>query len=275
MTHPVGNDQIPFTKHLLREPEEVYAANRGTFLSSHALADFRRNPLLYHWKQLGLAVDRERPSFALGRAAHCLILEGEAEFHRRFAFGGPVNPKTGKPFGQDTKAWAEWAESIGKPAISHDAADLCDQLATAVHRHAAASGLLAEGSAEGVVRSEYGGLPSQIRIDWTHPDRGIVDLKTIDNLDWFEVQSRSFGYIHQLAFYRAILGHAAGRIPDVHLIAVEKIEPFRVGVWRIAEQVLDAANRENLAAIQRLKICREQDRWPTGYEDVRVFDYLA
>jgi hypothetical protein len=265
----------PFTSALITEPEGVYAAGRKQNLSSHALNDFRKNPRLYHKKQLGLIHEEERAAFVIGRAAHCRTLEGVDEFRRRFAIGGPINPKTGKSFGQDTKAYAEWAATIGKPAISQDTADLCEQLAEAVSNHAEAAALIGEGQAEGVVRAEYGGLASQIRIDWTHPDRGIIDLKTIDDLDYFELQARSFGYGHQLAFYRAILAQAAGRKPEVHVIAVEKKEPYRVGVWRFSDQVLDAAARENLAAIERLKLCRSQDRWPTGYEAVRSFDYLA
>lgn len=265
----------PFTTALIAEPEATYAAHRKDHLSSHALTEFRKNPRLYRNKQLGLIVEEERAAFVVGRAAHCRVLEGEAEFLRRYAIGGPINPKTGKSFGQDTKAYAEWAAAIGKPAISQDTADLCDRLTRAVREHDVATSLIAEGQGEGVVRTEFAGLPSQIRIDWTHPERGIVDLKTIDDLDYFELQARSFGYAHQLAFYRAVLAQVTGRKPEVHVIAVEKKEPYRVGVWRFSEQVLDAAARENLAAIERLKVCRAQDCWPTGYEQIRSFDYLA
>jgi len=261
--------------HLLVEPEAVYAARRKDCLSSHALAEFRKNPQLYRKKQLGLIHEEERTAFVIGRAAHCRVLEGEDEFRRRFAIGGPINPKTSKPFGSDTKTFCEWAATIGKPAISQDTADLCEQLAEAVSNHTEAAALLAEGQAEGVVRAEYGGLACQIRIDWTNPGRGIIDLKTIDDLDYFEMQARSFGYGPQLSFYRAVLAAVAGVKADVHVIAVEKKEPYRVGVWRFSDQVLDAAGRENLAAIERLKICRSQDRWPSGYEAIRSFDYLG
>lgn len=264
----------PFTAHLITEPEAVYSAHRRDHLSSHALGDFRRNPLLFRQKELGLIAEEERAAFAFGRAAHCLVLEGADEFRRRFAIGGPINPKTGKPFGQDTKAYAEWAAAIGKPAITQENADLCAVLANMVRTHDEASALLATGQAERVVRAIYGGTPCQIRIDWTHPERGIVDLKTIDNLDYFELQARSFGYVHQLAFYRAILGHVAGRLPAAHVVAVEKQEPNRVGVWRFSDQVLDAATRENLAAIERLARCRAEDLWPTGYERIRTFDHF-
>ncbi len=55
---------------------------------------------------------------------------------------------------------------------------------------------------------------------------------------------------------------------------MEKREPFRCGVWRMGEDVLGIAQKENEEAIARLKACRERDHWPTGYEDIRVFDWI-
>ena len=264
-----------FTTPLIQADEAVYAAGRAAHLSSHALSEFRRNPLLYRKKQLGLVVDHDHPAYRLGRAAHCRILEGAAAFRDRFAIGGPINPKTGACYGIDTKAYAAWADAQGKPAIGDADAALCEQLAEAVRGHTEASALLDAGMPEGVVRCTYADEPCQIRIDWTHPERGIVDLKTCDDLDWFESQSRSFGYVYQLAFYRAVLTQVLGRAAPVHIIAVEKREPFRVGVWHLSDQILDACARENVAAIARLHHCRTLDRWPTGYEQIRHLDYLA
>jgi len=270
----LGAGPHSFTDRLVAEPEATYHANRATYLSSHALADFRRCPLLFRRKELGLIPDEDRPAFAFGRAAHCLILEGREAFEARYAVGGPVNPKTGRTFGVDTKAYAEWAAQQGKPTLSDDAAVLLARLDVAVRGHEQTQKLLGDGVPEGVVRAGYAGLRCQARLDWTHPERGIIDLKTIDNLDFFQVEARSFGYVHQMAFYRAVLAAACGRNAEVHLIAVEKREPFRCGVWRIEPQVLDAAERDNAAAIQRLIAARERDVWPTGYEDFRVIDHL-
>jgi hypothetical protein len=260
--------------HLIAEPEPTYAAKRADHLSSHALGEFRKNPRLFRDKELGLIHEPERAAFLIGRAVHCRVLEGVDEFAGRFAVGGPVNPKTGKPYGQDTKAYAQWASTIGKPTISQDTANLCEQLAGAVDAHDEARNLLAVGQAEGVVRTQFCGLPCQGRLDWVHPELGLVDLKTIDDLDWFEHQARTFGYGHQLAFYRDLLAAVSGATVQVHVIAAEKKPSHRVGVWRFSEQVLDQASRDNRAAIDRLKICRQQDRWPTGYEQTRTFDYL-
>ncbi len=262
---------IPFLEH---EPAEVYHAKAKEFLSSHALADFRRCPLLYHKKQSGLIADEDRPAYLVGRAAHALILEGRERYEDEFAVGGPVNPKTGEVYGSRTKAFAQWAAAQGKPVLTDDQAALVEEMAAGVRSHETAMRLLETGEAEGVVRAEYCGLPCQIRIDWFNPDLGIVDLKTCDDLTWFEADARRYGYAHQLAFYRSVLGQVTPLFVSVYLIAIEKKEPFRCGVWRVGDDVLGIAKQENEQAIHRLKQCRQCDQWPTNYEEMRCFDYL-
>jgi len=113
---------------LTAEPADVYHARRGEFLSSHALADFRRCPLLFRRKRLGLIPDRDSAAFALGRAAHTLILEGRERFEAEYAVGGPINPRTGKPFGPTTKAFTEWSATIGKDVLSDADAGVVEQM---------------------------------------------------------------------------------------------------------------------------------------------------
>jgi hypothetical protein len=272
------------------EPGEEYHAKAESYLSSHQLLDFMRCPYLYAKKRAGLIAASESPAYLIGRAAHCRILEGRDVYEAQFALGGPINPSTGKPYGSTTKKFAEWRASQGKPVLSHDQVDLIENMAAGVALSDAAVDLLLYGRAEGVVRAQYCDVPCQIRIDWTHPHRGIVDLKTCDELTWFEADARRYRYHHQMAFYQAVLETALAadrvsaepkrreatvcrdtRLP-VHIVAVEKKEPFRCGVWRISDDTLAIARQENEAAIERLKIARETDRWSTGYEDVRLLD---
>lgn len=262
---------IPFLEH---EPAESYHAKAKEFLSSHALANFRRCPLLYHKQKTGLIADEDRPAYLVGRAAHTLILEGRERYEDEFAVGGPVNPKTGEVYGSRTKAFAEWAASQGKPVLTDDQATLVEQMHAGVASHELAMQLLSLGQAEGVVRAEYCGVPCQIRMDWFNPDLGLVDLKTCDDLQWFEADARRYGYAHQLAFYRSVLRQATPLFVSVYLIAIEKREPFRCGVWRMGDDVLGIAKQENEQAIERLKQCRQRDEWPTNYEEMRSFDYL-
>ena len=259
---------------VLREPAEVYHAKAGQFVSSHQLADFRKCPLLFHQKRIGLIADEDRPAFLVGRALHTLVLEGREKFEAEYAKGGPINPKTGQPFGSGTKAFAEWAAESGKQVLTDAQSELVERMAEGVRRQQIAVDLLSSGMAEGVVRAEYCGLPCQIRMDWFDPHRGIVDLKTCDDLTWFESDAKRYGYVYQLAFYRAVLRQVISLPMPVYLIAIEKKEPFRCGTWLIHEDVLKQAERENEAAIERLKHCVESDTWGTGYAELRVFDLL-
>ena len=255
---------------LTSESEDDYHARAGVFLSSHLLGDFRKCPLLYSRKVNGLIADEDRPAYLLGRATHVRILEGRDAYMQSFVLGGPVNPKTGRPYGANTNAFSEWAAAQGKPVLSHEQAELIEQLACGVAQNSEAVDLLLYGRSEGVVRANYCGMPCQVRIDWVHPHRGIVDLKTCDDLTWFEADARRYGYVHQLAFYRAILAQVLDQLlVPVHLVAVEKREPFRCGVWRIDDDALAIAQSENEAAIRRLKECQRLDAWPTGYEAIR------
>ena len=88
------------------------------------------------------------------------------------------------------------------------------------------------------------------------------------------MDARSYGYAHQMAFYRAVLAQVIGISLPVHLVCVEKKEPFRCGVWRMGMDVLGITQGENEEAIARLKTCRERDLWLTGYEEVRIFDWI-
>ncbi len=254
------------------EPADEYHAQAGKYLSSHQLIDFMNCPWLYRKKQLGLVQDNDSTALLVGRATHCRILEGRDAYESQFAIGGPINPKTNRPFGSATKAFAEWAEAQGKPVLTHEQVELIENMASGVAMNDEAVDLLLHGRSEGVVRADYCGTPSQIRIDWVHPHRGIVDLKTTADLTWFENECKRRRYHNQLAFYQAVFGQVIKALVPVYLIGIEKAEPFRCGVWQITENTLAIARQENEAAVRRLLRSKEIDAFPTGYEEVRLLD---
>ena len=122
---------------LIEEPAEVYHDKARNFIASHTLADFRKCPYLFWKKHSGLIPDQDRPAYAFGRAAHTLILEGRAAFAAQYATGGPVNPKTGRPFGAATKTFAEWANAQGKPVVTQEDVIALELLRNAVWTHQA------------------------------------------------------------------------------------------------------------------------------------------
>jgi len=274
ITQPGNENGVPTNGSavLLCEPADVYHAKAGEYLSSHLLADFRKCPPLYWQKVSGQIVDQDRPAYLVGRAAHTLILEGRERFDQDFAIGGPINPKTGEPFGSATKAFVEWQAQHGKAVLTQSQYALVQAMADSVRSHLEADELLRDGIAEGVVRTEYCDVPAQIRLDYFDPTKGIVDLKTTDDLTWFEADARRYGYAHQLAFYQAVLAKVIGLPMPVFMVAVEKRNPYRTGVWQVSDDTLRIARQENEAAIRRLLHCKAKNYWPTGYEERRVFD---
>ncbi len=265
------------TDFIIHEPAGEYHARsrNGEFMSSHMLADFRESPALYRKQILGEIEQNESPALALGSAAHCLILEGKAEFDSQYLVtDGPTNPRTGEPFGKSTKAYAEWKATQEREIVSGKDYNFIMKLQTSVWLHPVASELLSGGVAEGVVREEYCGVPCQIRMDWFSEKYGLVDLKTCDSLKWFESDCRRYGYLFQMAFYRSVIRKATGRNVPVHIVAVEKNEPFSTGVWKLTDEVLDLAELANKAALERYRNCCVSGAWPTGYEDTRIIDTL-
>jgi hypothetical protein len=265
------------TDFIIHEPADEYHARSrsGEFMSSHLLADFRESPALYRKKVQGQIQENESAAFTIGRAAHCLILEGRNAFDKEYVVSdGPINPRTGESYGSKTKAFAEWAATQEREVVSGRDFNFILKLQTGVWLHPVASELLATGVAEGVIRTEYCGVPCQIRMDWFSPKFGLVDLKTCDSLRWFESDCRRYGYIHQLAFYRAVIQKVVGIDIPVHIIAVEKNEPFSSGVWKLTSEVLDLAELSNKSALERFRACCTTGAWPTGYEDLRIIDTL-
>jgi hypothetical protein len=266
------------TTCIIHEPAEQYHAQRDAYLSSHLLNDARKSLTLLKRKRDGLIPDQDRPAYVVGRALHTLALEGRDEYDARYAVGGPINEKTGKPYGATTKAFAEWASAQEKEILTDDQSDLVEKMAASVHGHEAAQELLSDGVAEGVVRANYAGTPCQIRMDWLNPSlNALIDLKTTDDLDYFESDARRYGYPWQIAFYRAVL--AAGLVcspADIacHFIAVEKKEPYRCGVWRVSGDVLAICQADNETVMDRVREAERTGVWPTGYEEPRAMEVI-
>ena len=118
---------------IINEPASEYHARSrsGEFMSSHLLADFRESPALYRKKVTGEIEDKDSSAFVIGRAAHCLILEGRKAFDRDYVVSdGPINPRTGEAYGRTTKAFTEWAATQDREVISGKDFGFISQLQT-------------------------------------------------------------------------------------------------------------------------------------------------
>lgn len=265
----------------LQEPEKEYHARSksGEIMSSGMLKKFRQCAAAYHDAVTRASAEKESAAFRFGRAVHKICLEGTKAFNKSFAIGGPVNEKTGKNYGVGTKAHDEWLAANGytkDQVINDDEANTLITMARKFERHPEVAARLEFGWPEMVVRADLHGVPCQVRLDWLAHDADgnflIVDLKTTENMKWYENDSYRYEYPHQFAFYRDVCMAACPATSfSFSVIAVEKNEPFRVGVWDIPENVLEYHSAENRLALENFKQCQITGVWPTGYETVREF----
>ena len=260
---------------IFHEPEEEYhsRSRSGEYLSSHMLSTFQRMPYKYYARISGFLQEPEKKEYIFGSAAHKMILEGEDAFNETYIVSdGPINERTGKVYGKDSKVYLDWLSMQNGDVITTEDFAEIELMLNSILKHKEIQELLRPaGIAEGVVRADLDGIPCQIRMDWFSPQVGIVDLKTCRDIEFFEHDMRSFGYAFQLAFYRSVLKAATGIEYPVHVIAVDKTQFHVAGYWHIPGAELDIAERINAAAMMRLKDCRSKNIWPTGYERKQIF----
>ncbi len=219
------------------------------------------------WQDQQTAGDGEHTSaLDVGQAVHTLV------------FGaGPQIEIVDTGHGRTAKATKEamrkvWAAG-GTPLTPGEQAQ-ATMLAAAVHADQTVRSLLAQGEPETsfLWHDQIGQVPCRGRADWiTHTRDGrtvIVDLKTALDASpaGFGRASANLGYAQQADFYgrglRA-LGLAGGDVAFV-LIAVEKTEPYLVGVYELDHDALVAGRVLNDMAIATWAQCVREDRWP-GY----------
>lgn len=249
--------------------EAEYRAAAGINWST--LKYMRDSPMAY---QHAVMVPRaDNAAFALGRAVHALVLQPQT-FDAQFVVwdGGD----------RRGKAWLEFAEANStRTILKMDEMALASRIADAVLSNAAARDVLEQCEREVplVWTDPATGLLCKARPDALASRGGILaDLKTTRSADnrRFGLECARLGYALQLAHYAAGCEHAAGFVPQRHiLIAVEKDAPHDVGVFEVADMHKELARDEVAMLLQRVKECRAERRWPGRYAEPQILQLPA
>jgi exodeoxyribonuclease VIII len=256
------------------EPIEQYHANAA--ISHSKLECFRRRPALFFKKYIAksLPQSEESNAFRLGSAVHCAILE-ESTFADRYA----VKPDCDRRTKEGKAQFAEWsAHHLGKTFISAEELVQVIAMREAVAAHPIACDLLKTGTPETTWRvpqaNALGAL--QCRTDWwnaegcaaTEGQPYVVDIKTVESLDSdafrnFERAAFSYGYHRQAGFYLPLINELHSKpVAQMYYVAIEKVEPFGVAVYRLSDEAVARGQDENIEDLIRLKRCHETNVWP-------------
>ncbi len=263
---------------LYQLPDADYRSAPGVSFSSMKL--YRESPLLYRkaYKDKTLPPRADSEAMRLGRAAHCLILEGQAAFEDRYQ----VFPAG---FDRKSKDRAALWDAAANP-LKADELVTIERWALAFEEQPEANKLIGQGSPEVSLTAEHHGSPVKGRLDWYDPARGSVwDLKTVDDLRNFEDQVRRrrrrdmkhWNYYQQLAWYRSllVLNDPVAVDYSYYLIAVEKVEPYRCGVYQILPILLGLGEEENENTYRDILASENSGHWPGNPVGIQEVDLPA
>ena len=258
----------------MSESNAEYHANAA--ISHSKLECYRRRPALYFKKYVAktLPQPEESGAFRLGSAVHCAVLE-EKEFASRYV----LKPDCDRRTKEGKIQFAEFAaQHAGKTLLDADEMAQVVAMREAVAAHPIASRLLAEGIPEMTWRkaqpNALGAL--QCRTDWFAPcgceisefHPYALDIKTVESLDSdafrnFERAAFSYGYHRQAGFYLPLINEIYQRpVSRMYYVAVEKVEPFGVAVYKLADDAIARGQDENIADLVRLRRSLETNDWP-------------
>lgn len=257
-------------------PEDEYHAidrcsySRLKVLASKTAAHLRRE----------LDTPRDTPAMRVGSALHCLVLEGREAYADAYAVGGPVNPKTGRPYGVETAAYAEWEASIGKPVLTARHSEQVEGMAAAILSHPGAAGLLGLcPDRELTLLATLHGQPCKARAD-AYGEGIILDIKTTGRgagRAEFERTIGSMGYGIQSAFYGCVAYACGLPVEGFCFIVVEDEPPYGVACYRMLDEVVVLYEQLLPPLLERYGDCVASGKWPgyaDGVQDVGVPGWL-
>lgn len=198
---------------IINENETIYNEFRSKFITSSMLCEMKT--FVYGNN------NRESNPYLLklGKAVHQMVLEG-------------IKP-----------------EQSGRYHVEPEITSKAQPIASAVINDPLASKVLARGVGESVIRSTYCSVPCQIRMDWYSPEKWMIaELKTTEDMDYFNRDCEEYGYYNQLAFYRSVLAASLYCDPieiTCKMIVVEQKPSYTVDVYSVPLTTLSICQQEN------------------------------
>jgi len=133
-------------------------------------------------------------------------------------------------------------------------------------------GLLEYTKKEQIIEWNEQGVKCKGRLDAVSNDK-VIDLKTTSNLFDF-VRRDFFRYMYhgQLAWYRdgAISSGFTSKNSDAFVIACETSPPYDIGVFRLADEILEVGRNLKNQLLETWIACKGANIWPGIYPNLTL-----
>jgi hypothetical protein len=264
ITAPGVYDGVPFASYLGDTCDAPSISGSGLTLIERACPAIYYVTSPYNPDRI---VEEDTPALRFGRAFHCFVLEGEAEFRKRYR----VKPEGHDGRTKEGKAWLAENDVAGVDFLSADQWKALVAMRDAVMRHPRASKAFTDGRPEQSMfaKDPATGVWLKARPDWLgNSSRFIPNLKSTmcAKAEVFEVDAHRRGY-HQSAALCQDIARAVGiEDPVPYLVIQEKDPPYLVDIATFEDEALEWGRILNRKAIDTFARCIETGEWP-GYAD--------
>lgn len=248
-------------------PDTEYHAADG--ISSSIAKLFLESPQLYHDAISGVIEKKDRAVFQEGRIAHMAVLE-PARFASQVTSIGPINTKTMKPYGRDTKTFEEWQLANPNVIMVDPWVPLSMSRMPNMVRDIVSSGVN-----EASVFAELPalGLKVKCRPDTLLVTEGqVYDLKSIDDIHKAKRQIAALSYWFSAGWYRMVLKAKLSRDFGYSFIFMEKNAPYRWRIIPMSDAYLYLADEKVDSVLGDLSTCYRTNDWRDTGELVHVAD---
>ena len=253
--------------------DQYYEASESrTVITPENIGGLLEYPALFHAMQN----DRElRPALSeamsTGRAMVDFLSMSPEDFLEKYIVAdGPTNPKTGKPYGTDTKAFVEWKAMQPKTPVPTQQFNMFGKMAQAYNTHKVIRGLADRTRTRNVIlQANVCGVPCMCKIDNLYvrgDDAVAVDVKTTSDLCAFARAAKGLYYPEQQALIRLVLG--ANNMPaDTYIAALEKGPMPRCGIFEVEGTAAEERVQTTLTAYSSSCVANV---FLTGFEDMQL-----
>lgn len=208
----------------------------------------------------GLVPHKSSEAQQCGTAFHAKIMQPQV--FADMISEGPINAKTGKPFGSDTNAFAEWqSANPGKIVMSKaklDAIDMMERRMPAKVRDL----LCGDGVSESSVFQTIDGIKVKCRPDrLSIANRSCPDLKTISDINGIGHAFRSYLYWFSQEWYKMVLRAEFGMTFDFPFVFAESKPPYRWRIVRLNEEAQEEAAAQVRGVLSMIRSASASGTW--------------
>lgn len=251
-------------------------------LSNSSLSVLKRSPTEFHARFIAKTLKTEETdAMRLGSAVHMLALEPERFDEQYWISTGPINASTGKPYGRDTKKFADWLAKVEsndkRKLILQDEFAESIEIAKAFQSHPYLLSVMASGAEKiyerGYEMSYLVEAQDPIRLkckpDCVMPSFGlIIDLKTTSDPhpDSWRWSAEEYGYHRQAAIYLQAMEAFYGK-PFRFLFGVVRSKaPYEVGVYELDEDSIHRGWAQVEILIAEYARRKRDDDWKSDWQ---------